>query len=64
MSRAFICDRCGATFSKKPAEGPRYLPNAQRSAVSRVPVDLCDECTESLRRWFDDMDDKPGEDEA
>ena len=63
MSRVFICDRCGAPFSKKPAEGPRYLPNAQ-AAVSRVPADLCEECTKSLQRWFDDMDDEPEEDEA
>ena len=63
MSRVFKCDRCGAFYGQKPAEGPRILPST-KAVISRVPADLCEDCVQSLQRWFEGADDKAEEEES
>lgn len=61
MAQAKICDRCGRVFKEDTYLNSRYTVfdknhedvrvEFMRKAVGTV-IDLCQECNESLEKWF------------
>ena len=56
---AKVCDRCGKVYGK--SNITIVVPNSKYPKVGSISltitgcrtVDLCDECAESLRKWFE-----------
>lgn len=58
--KALICDRCGKAYIGDSKRGKRKYTlrtigtEVIRKQMSRgVPLDLCDDCYESLMKWLD-----------
>lgn len=46
----FICDRCGKPVSTEPVENKEDVLILRK--LNDKPMDLCDECQQSLKGWY------------
>lgn len=59
MSKLLRCDRCGKTYDEKQGKIIMYFRNKfWTPEKDKDKFDICKECTDSLNKWFDEMEAK------